>query len=388
MTEPDQTSEHLTQYLRQLTPRARARLLAELERLLLLGEDIPHSKPLIAALRAELHDTGESHSRIGNRLRYFYEPLEPVLVDAPPERANSGQIACGSLAPIWNLVAEQLLPSMAREYMATAQKVMVVNCQAEARRIAAAFQKKVVIYLNQILETDDGLTAVRTGLEAYTSSRATFNDLIKMIRVMHARQELAEFARALPLKIADLEGRSLAKVFDLLNVLHAKRVEAVPFALTIIARRLETPWQLVHLATKLAASRAAPEIAATPYAVAVPMVLDQMDEQHLMITYAFTHNRIARAKEILTEIYGIEEAVRGRIELDGSDWGKRLHIDGGGGDRGRCRNQQHSHRPPASHAHPRIRQAAPRPFLGRTSGSHDQKGPRHIAEACCRTALA
>ncbi len=36
-------------------------------------------------------------------------------------------------------------------------------------------------------------------------------------------------------------------------------------------------------------------------------------------------HRIAQAKESLTEIYGIEEAVRKRIDLDGSDWGKRLH---------------------------------------------------------------
>ncbi|WP_342734411.1 hypothetical protein [Bradyrhizobium sp. B117] len=115
--------------------------------------------------------------------------------------------ASGSLAPIWNLVAEELLPSMAREYVATAQKVMVVNGQAEARRIVAAFQKKVVTYLDRMLETDDGITALCAGFEACTSSRATFDDLIKMIRVMHARQELAEVARALPFKIADLEGK-------------------------------------------------------------------------------------------------------------------------------------------------------------------------------------
>ncbi|WP_407121141.1 hypothetical protein [Bradyrhizobium sp. STM 3561] len=50
--------------------------------------------------------------------------------------------ASGSLAPIWNLVAEELRPSMAREYVATAQKVMVVNGQAEARRIVLTYAFK------------------------------------------------------------------------------------------------------------------------------------------------------------------------------------------------------------------------------------------------------
>ena len=89
-----------------------------------------------AALRAEFRSTGQSHYRVGNPSRYFFEPLEPVLVDGAPERANSGQIARGSLGPIWSLVTEKLLPSMADGYVASAKKVIVANNQAEARRLA------------------------------------------------------------------------------------------------------------------------------------------------------------------------------------------------------------------------------------------------------------
>ena len=84
----DHTAEHLIEYLRQLAPQVRRRLLAELERLHLLGEDIPHSEPLIAALRAEFRNTGQNHYRVGNPSRYFFQPLEPVLVDRAPERAQ------------------------------------------------------------------------------------------------------------------------------------------------------------------------------------------------------------------------------------------------------------------------------------------------------------
>ena len=53
MSEPEKASEHLSQYLRQLPPQVRSRLLAELERLHLLGEDIPRTEAMMAALRAE-----------------------------------------------------------------------------------------------------------------------------------------------------------------------------------------------------------------------------------------------------------------------------------------------------------------------------------------------
>ena len=320
----DHTAEHLLQYVRELAPQVRRRLLAELERLHLLGEDIPHSEPLIAALRAEFRNTGPNHYRVGNPSRYFFEPLEPVLVDRAPERANSGQIARGSLAPIWSLVTEQLLRSMAADYIANANKVISADKQAEARQMAQAFQKKVLISLNGLLASAEGAASIRDGLMAYTSSHATFDDLKKMLHYLDMQRELEDFGRALAPKIARLEGASLDKILGLLSALRAKRVDAVPFALTIVARRLENPWELLSVATVPADDRAAARIAAAPFAIAVSMVLDQIEEKHLLLLFALRNNRPVRAKEIVGEIYRIEEALSSEIELKGSDWAQQL----------------------------------------------------------------
>lgn len=324
MAKPDRTGEHLRQYLQTLTPQVRSRVLVELERLHLLGEDIPHSEPLIAALRSEFRNTGESHYRVGNPSRYFFEPLEPVLVDGAPERANAGQIARGSLGPIWSLVTERLLPSMAASFVASAKGAIVANKPGEARRIAGEFQKKVITYLDGVLGSADGAAEVRSGLMTYTSSQATFDDLKKMLSFMHAQQELAEFGRAVAPKIGRLDGTVLTKTLALLGALKAKSGDAVPFGLTIIARRLERPWELMFLATVPTRSRAAPKIAAAPFAVAVSMVLDLIEERRLLLLYALRNNRPVRAKEIVTEIYKIEDGLREQIELRGSAWGKRL----------------------------------------------------------------
>lgn len=324
MARPDRAEEHLVQYLHKLTPQVRSRLLVELERLHLLGEDIPHSEPMIVALRAEFRNTGQSHYRVGNPSRYFFELLEPVLVDGAPERANSGQIARGSLGPIWSLVTESLLPRMAAAYIADAKGAIAADKLSEARRMAGEFQKKLLVYLDEMLGSPDGAADVRAGLMAHTSSQATFDDLQKMLRFMHAQHELAEFGRVLAPKIANLDGPALIKVLDLLKALKAKRGDAVPFALTIVARRLEKPWELMVLATVPAGSRAAARIAATPFAIAVSMVLDQIEEKRQLLLHALRNNRPARAKEIVVEIYKIEDAVRERIDLSGSAWGLRL----------------------------------------------------------------
>jgi hypothetical protein len=109
-----------------------------------------------------------------------------------------------------------------------------------------------------------------------------------------------------------------------LNAFKTKHADAVPFALTMIARRLETPWQLIYLATRAVEGKAAAAISATPYAITVSMALDQIDEKQLLLRVALRNNRIVIAKGILREIYAIEEALKSNIELGNSDWGTRL----------------------------------------------------------------
>lgn len=68
-------------------------------------------------------------------------------------------------------------------------------------------------------------------------------------------------------------------MIDLLNVVTAKHAEAIPFALTTAVKLLKTQWQLIRLAIKVADSKDAADIAVTPYAISVSMVLDQLDVQ-------------------------------------------------------------------------------------------------------------
>jgi hypothetical protein len=319
MVQSDRASEQLKQYLAQLTPQVRARLLGELERLLELGESIPRTEELIVSLRAEFPNGPE---RISEAERFFFQPLDPVLVDGAPERANSGQIARGSLLPIWNLLKTDLLTTMAREYVTNVSRVLVNPKEAE--KLAAGFQKKALGYLDGTMRSADGRDMVRAALRMYTSSPATFDDLAKVFTVFRATGALSKFAQGLPPKITKLQGAALNKVLDQLKALKAVNADAIPFALTIVARRLATPWQLLHLATKVVDSKAPAAIAAKPYALAVSMVLDQIDERRLLLAVALRSNRVIVAKGILKEIYAIERALKTQIELGDSDWGNRL----------------------------------------------------------------
>jgi hypothetical protein len=211
---------------------------------------------------------------------------------------------------------------MAREYVTNVGKVP--NSPREAEKLAIGFQKKALGYLDGTMRSDDGRNMVRATLSMYTSSPAVFDDLAKMFMVFRAGESLGKFAESLEPKIAKLEGKALTKVLDQLKALKAKNADAIPFALTIVMRRLAMPWQLLHLATKMVDSKAPAAIAAAPYALAVSMVIDQISERRLLLAMAMRSNRVLVAKGILKEIYAIEAALKGQIELGDSDWGKRL----------------------------------------------------------------
>jgi hypothetical protein len=101
--------------------------------------------------------------------------------------------------------------------------------------------------------------------------------------------------------------------------------DALPYALALVATRLRTSWQLVRLATKAAPSKQATDIAATPYAIVISMVLDRLEDKRLALRFALRNDRVLDCKNLLRDIYDTEYALQVRIDaLEESDWGKRL----------------------------------------------------------------
>jgi hypothetical protein len=320
-------ADRIQEFLQRLSPVTRGTLLTELERLEICGAEIPGAGPVLEKLRAEFRKDGSTQIRVSNPSRYFFMPLEPFLIDADPEHANSGRISRGSLAPIWEWISRDLLPTMARDYVKEINDLIAADNQRGAKKAAATFQIKVVKSLENTIGSPDAADQTRAKLAAYTTARSAYGDLIKMLAVVRAQEALAKFNEALPDRIAKLDDAQVAKITSLLDAFARKNAEVLPFALTLVAKRLKASWELIRLATKAAPSKNAADIAAAPYAITVSMVLDRLDDRRTKLRVALKNNRVLVAKEILTEIYDTEFALRVRIDrLDESEWGQRLAL--------------------------------------------------------------
>jgi hypothetical protein len=315
----------LKEFLHRLAPPTRSNLLDELERLELSGAEIPGAGEVMETLRAEFRSSGQTQKRNSTPARYFFTPLEPLLVEGAPQHAAIGGIQRGLLSAIWEWISRDLLPTMARDYTKQVTDLIAADKQREARQAAATFQTKVMKSMENILSSPDSAGQIRGRLASYTASAAIFDDLTKMLSALRARDELAKLGEALPVKIARFDAVELAKVTALLDAFAKTHPEQVPFALMLVARRLKTHWQLMHLATKAASTKNAADVAATPYAAAVSMVLDRLEDKRGMLRLALKQERILVAKELLVDIYDTEFALQLRIDqFAESDWGRRL----------------------------------------------------------------
>jgi hypothetical protein len=321
MIKPNRVQE----FLQRLTPPVRSNLLNELERLELSGAEIPGSATIVEKLRAEFRSGGQTHARAGSPQRYFFAPLEPLLVDGAPEHANSGRVQRGSLAALWEWIGRDLLPTMARDYVTEMTDLIGADKQKEVRQAAAMFQTKVVKSIENTLRSPDTAAQVRLKLATYTASRAAYDDLTKILCILRARDALAKFNNALPVSLDKFDDPQVAKITQLLDGFGKDHAEELPFALALVAARLRTFWHLIRLATNPASSKNTAGIVATPYAIAVSMVLDRLDDRRSALRIALKNNRILVAKELLIEIYDTEYALRVRIEkIEDSEWGQRL----------------------------------------------------------------
>ncbi|MEH2489951.1 hypothetical protein [Bradyrhizobium sp. AZCC 2230] len=317
--------DELSEFLQKLTPLSRSCLLSELERLELCGIDMPGSAGVQAKLRAEFRKDGSTQARATNPSRYFFAPLELLLIDGAPEHANAGRISRNTLTPIWEWICRDLLPTMARDYVKAINDQVTANNPKEVLKIATTFQVKVVKVVENTLASDESTEFARGKLAQYTASRTAFDDVKKMQKVLRAGDALTKFNEKLPEAITKFDDGQIAQITAQLDAFKKANPDALPFAVALVARRLKTFWQLIYLATKAAASKSAAEVAAAPYACVVPMVLDRLDDKRLALRIALRHNRFLVARDLLTEIYDAEHALKLRIDgIEQSAWGIRL----------------------------------------------------------------
>jgi hypothetical protein len=307
-----ETIERLRQYLVALSPEARTLLIGELERAVLRGDDDSGAELVLAQLRRIARDERDGAPRVSRVARLFFRPLEPFLI-SDRERAHPGRIARYSLEALWTWVRRDLLREDAKATIDEVSDALTAGDDAGAEQTMRAFQDRVVEAIDSALTVANADERQQRRILAQIGTKHAAEEVKSLCRVLKGRDTLAELADALPLRINDLADGQLDDCKALIEKAAEKDPDLFICAVLMVMSRLNAPWQLIRLAIK-AASDAATRVAETPYAVAVAIVLVDIERQVDELRNDLRQGRGVAMGALLKSIH---DGLRGlRTELD------------------------------------------------------------------------
>jgi hypothetical protein len=332
MTSDGQSVERLREYLRNLKPEARAMLIAELERAQLRGDDMAGSELVLDELRRTIRTEAQRVPRIGDAARLFFMPFEPFLIDAPADHKRVGRIARLSLEPIWGWIGRDLMPAEAKALTEDTNRALLADDKTKADQLVRALHERAMLRMRETLATvgTDEKAQRRLAIQVGTP-RAT-DDVATLLHVLEVRDALADLSKRLPNYVRAFEREVIEQAKMHIDTACAakslggdasRKADVIRYGLVLLMSRLAAPWQLIRLATRVADSDVAARVAETPYAVAVTIVLGEMEATVSELRTAFKAGKPVTS--MLKELHGAARGLRTEMDLSvESAWSRQL----------------------------------------------------------------
>jgi hypothetical protein len=332
MTSDGQSIERLREYLRKLKPEARAMLVQELERGLLRGDESAANEFVLQELRGTIRAAAQPVPRIGDAARMFFVPLEPFLIDGRADHKRLGRIARVSLEPIWSWIGRDLIPAETKALSEDINRALLDGDLPKAEQLVSTLHECAAQRMKDAVSGTGSDEKARRRLAAQIGTPRAMEDLHTLLPIMSLRDVLADLARRLPGHIRAFEREQIDQVKTWLDTAAVqtsletgpvKKSDIFLYGLIVVIGRLTAPWQLIRIATRAAESDDIARIAETPYAVAVAIVLSELE---WMVGELRTELKAGRpTASMLKTIHDAARGLRSEMDLSpDSTWSRQL----------------------------------------------------------------
>jgi hypothetical protein len=322
-------ADKLREYLKVLTPEARALLMAELERGVLRGDGMPGTDLILEELRSTLAGTPKGEpvvkpERVANPSRAFFQAIEPFLVDDSPEFTHQGRIPRASLNAIWDWICRDLAPGEAKAYADEVTKYLLAEQDVKADGVARAFQDRVAQLIQSALVAARADDRARRRLAVQIGTPRALDDVHRLATILRLREPLAAVAGRLPSHIKNLTDEQIPAFKALLDATTSQR-DLFTFAAVLMMNRLQAPWQLIRFAIKAANTDDAARIADTTYAFTVNIVLEEVERLVRQLASDLKRGQAMARPNLIKDIHDFARGLRSEMDLSGdTPWARRL----------------------------------------------------------------
>jgi hypothetical protein len=310
--------DRLKAFLAQLPPQSQALLMREYEARIARNEDIAVANFVLEELRKVVRRNDDAvRPRVDDPARLVFRTLEPFLVEGTGA-VRPGQIRRASLEPSWQWLEREGAVEDIKEYEAALATPGMPHSDIEraVRKVQLAAADAI---FKAVAPAGGRGGGVRIG-QAHA-----VEDLPAIASVLRAREILDTFTTKIPPQIRSFGDPQIAAVNAALNLPSLVTPLVLPFAMSIVMQRLAGPWQIIRLATKMAASDDEIRVAATSYGVAVTMAIHDLSRVAATLRGDIKRGKFKNVPDCLKTVH---DGIRGlRTELDirnDSTWGRQL----------------------------------------------------------------
>jgi hypothetical protein len=298
---------------------------------MLRGEADADSEMVLQELRRIMRGSGEPTPRSDHMARRFFLPLGPFLIDGPPDHKRLGRLARVSLDPIWQWIGRDLMPAETRALTDQIERAFLAADPIKADELMQALYDRAIARMRETIAAVDPHEKAGRRFAVKVGTPRAVEDVATIARVLAIRDRLAELSKRLPEHIRNFEHDQVDEVKKLLEAAkkplqrdaRQERKDVMLFGLIMVFNRLSSPWQLIHIASRVVESDDVAFIASTPHAVAVDIVLN--DLEYLV---GELRSALKAGRPVAALLKTMHDAIRGlRTEMDLSvdcPWSRQL----------------------------------------------------------------
>lgn len=310
-------AEKVSDYLKALSPDARALLVKNIERAKASGTASAQHEIILEAARAHFKRVEESVTRLQTPERLFFLPYETFIISEELTVFRTGRISRKSIRAIWTWMSRDLEPELITRTERELTNAIEHNMAQEVveQHVKTMHDTLIRSAFNAVKATaDDSL--LRQKLIAQLGGEAVHKDLLDLLRIFEVADELDAFKQALPRHIKTSDQTIWPKLTRFVDkVVRNKPTHGIYFYVQLM-NHFDHTSGLVTLARKLAGTDNVLQIEASAYQNLLDLGLAEIERCILVLRSNFEEvDRNAQLHRFFGDYNALVKAIDTQLDL-------------------------------------------------------------------------
>jgi hypothetical protein len=287
------------------------------------GKQLPHEL-ILEGLRPVLSRAFRV-ARAATPTRLFCRPFEDLLVSSSSKDKQKGRIARSSITPVWNWLAQSLLPDATAAYTLNAHGAIRACRPQGAEACAADYRAAAGPAMSDALADETGRKAARLAL----GGEAVLADADEMAILLSVAPQIFELQQLMPKPQFAMNDELLWAVRASYDSLAVTNPAAAQYVAVIAMYRLERPWEALRLPLMIARQTQDTLISNTDMGIVGELLLSELDSHAAAIrTVRQPQFDVDELIEHVSRFAQLSSGIVKEVEMrrDGR-WGQRLMKD-------------------------------------------------------------